>query len=234
MKPFTDRQQAGELLARRLGSYAGAENAVLLALPRGGVPVGYAIAKALGIPLDMFLVRKLGLPGNEEYAIGAIASGGARVLRTETITELKLTPATIEAIAQRERGELERREALYRGSRPALPLRERLVILVDDGVATGATIKVAAQAVRAVRPLRLIIAIPVAPVETWQELQSEADEVVCLHTPVPFYSVGQWYEEFGQTSDREVIALLEQARRDQESRTGALPSPLGKNQGGAF
>lgn len=234
MKLFKDRTQAGELLGQQLSVYARCGNAVVLALPRGGVPVGYAVAKTLDIPLDMFLVRKLGLPGNEEYAIGAIAGGDARILRAETIAELKLAPATIEAIAQRERCELERREALYRGNRPALPLRQHIVILVDDGVATGATIEVAARAVRAAQPLRLIIAIPVAPIETLQQLQSAVDEVVCLYTPEPFYSVGQWYEEFDQTSDREVIALLQQARQDQESRIGAPQSAWEKDQGGVI
>ncbi len=172
MKLFTDRKQAGELLAPRLKAYAHAHNAVVLALPRGGVPVGYAIANALDIPLDIFLVRKLGMPGNEEYAIGAIASGDIRVLHTATIEELKLAPTTVETIAQRERRELERRETLYRGDHLALLLQERIVILVDDGVATGATMEAAARAVRAVNPFLLIIAVPVRPIETRRELQS--------------------------------------------------------------
>lgn len=215
-KRYKDRSQAGEALSARLATYAGCEQALILALPRGGVPVALAVAKALKIPLDVLLVRKLGLPGNEEYAMGAIASGGVCVLRAEAMSAFDVPPATIEEIAQRELREIERRETLYRGARPAPRLRERVVILVDDGLATGSTMEVAVQVVRAANPLRLIVAVPVGSREACEKLQSQADEFICLHTPERFFSVGQWYDNFDQVSDSEVVAFLAEAERERE------------------
>jgi predicted phosphoribosyltransferase len=213
MRLFADRRQAGALLAQRLHGQAG--NAVVLALPRGGVPVAFELARALSLALDVLLVRKLGLPGNTEYAIGAIGSGGACILHHEVIDALKLPQVVVAAITAREQQELERRAALYRNGCPALPLHDREVILIDDGMATGASMQAAAMVARAERVCRLTIAVPVAPAETCELLRSQADELICLHMPEPFYSVGQWYEDFAQTSDQEVIALLELARRRQ-------------------
>lgn len=211
LKAFKDRTQAGELLAERLAAYAGRSDVILLALPRGGVPVAFAISRKLNIPLDVLIVRKLGVPGHAEYAMGAVASGGIRVLQQNVLDALDIPSAAVEAITQRELHEIERREALYRDDRPTSSLRERIVILVDDGLATGATMLAAVQAVRQEEPARVIIAVPVAAPDTCEKLAAEADEVICLNTPSPFYAVGIWYEDFSQTSDDEVRNLLRQA-----------------------
>ncbi|WIG58458.1 MAG: hypothetical protein OJF49_001204 [Ktedonobacterales bacterium] len=214
---FRDRFEAGEALATRLTGYAGRADALVLALPRGGVPVGYAVARALRLPLDVFLVRKLGVPGHEELAMGALASGGVRVLNDEVLEALHISLEVLEAVARREDAELARRERAYRGERPFPQMRDRVCILVDDGLATGSTMRAAVAALALEQPARIVVAAPVAPPETCALLRAEADEVVCLVTPQPFYGVGWWYTDFGQTSDAEVRDLL--AR----SATATLP-----------
>lgn len=191
--------------------YAGRPEVIVLALPRGGVPVAYEVATALGAPLDVFLVRKLGVPGHEELAMGAVASGGVRVLNTEVVEALGISEQAIEGVAQQELRELERRERVYRGGRPPPELRDRVVILVDDGLATGSSMRAAVAAVRQQHPRRIVVAVPTAAAETCEDFRREVDEVVCLSTPEPFYAVGLWYRDFSQTSDDEVRALLERA-----------------------
>ncbi|HJR59676.1 MAG TPA: phosphoribosyltransferase [Vicinamibacterales bacterium] len=207
---FQDRRAAGVELAARLDAYRG-DDVVVLALPRGGVPVAYEVAKALQAPLDIFLVRKLGVPGHRELAMGAIASGGVRVLNDDVVEWYGITPALIDAVTAEEQVELQRREQAYRGERPALRLDGRTVILVDDGLATGSTMKAAVQAVRAYSPRRILVAVPVGAPETCRALSGMADEVICARTPVPFSAVGLWYRDFGQTSDEEVSELLRQS-----------------------
>jgi len=180
----------------------------VLALPRGGVPVGYEVAKALGAPLDAFLVRKLGVPGHEELAMGAVASGGMRVLNQDVIDPLHLPPTTVEQVTNREQHELGRREREYRDARPLPTIRGRTVILVDDGLATGSTMRAAAAALRLLEPAKLVVAVPTGAPETCAEIHSEVDEVVCAIMPDPFYAVGVWYEDFSETSEQEVRALL--------------------------
>ena len=214
---FCDRREAGRFLARELAAYANRPDVIVLALPRGGVPVGYEIAQALHAPLDVFLVRKLGVPGHEEYAMGAIASGGVSVLNEEVVQRLGISPYQIETVAAREQRELERRERAYRGERPPPEVSGRTVILVDDGLATGASMQAAVLALRRLQPARIVVAVPVAAPETCEQLREIADEVVCATTPEPFYAVGLWYEDFSQTSDEEVRALLAQA---EEARKG--------------
>lgn len=211
---FQDRAMAGRILAERLSHHAHRPQTRVLALPRGGVPVGYEVARALGAPLDVFTVRKLGTPGHEELAMGAIATGGVRVLNPEVIRELGIHPRQLDAIARREAVELERREAHYRQGRPALDVRGRSVIVVDDGLATGSTMRAAVAALRKQGPARIIVAVPVAPRESCEDLEALADETVCARTPEPFYAVGLWYRDFEQTSDDEVRALLERAARE--------------------
>lgn len=211
---FKDRKQAGELLAHRLRDYAGDKNAIVLALPRGGVPVGYMVAQSLKLPLDIFLVRKIGMPGHEEFAIGAIASGGTRFLQDDVIRMYDISPRVIDTVVEGELLELERREKLYRADRQPLNLQGRVVILVDDGLATGSTMKAAAIAVRKAGPAKLIIAVPVGAADSLDKLRSDADEIICLRTPTPFYAVGAWYENFNQTSDQDVIQLLNDASRE--------------------
>jgi putative phosphoribosyl transferase len=208
---FQDRQAGGHALAGRLQHYAGRPDVIVLALPRGGVPVGFAVAEALGVPLDVFVVRKLGVPGHEELAMGAIASGGVRVLNHDVVDALGIGEATIDHVAAREERELERRAHAYRDGRPAAEVTGRTVILVDDGLATGSTMRAAAAALRARRPARIVIAVPAAPPETCAELTAVADEVICAMTPEPFHAVGLWYHNFHQTSDREVCELLARA-----------------------
>lgn len=212
---FTDRNAAGRALAALLDEYRNDPDVIVLALPRGGVPVAYEVATALAAPLDVFIVRKLGFPGHEEYAMGAIASGGARVLNDAA---LRVAPETVDAVAQREQRELERRERLYRGDRPPPQLAGRIVILVDDGLATGATMRAAAKAVRDHHPARVVVAVPVAAADTCDALRVEVDEVVCVHTPEPFQAVGRWYGDFRQTGDDEVRELLQRARDDLTAR----------------
>jgi putative phosphoribosyl transferase len=208
---FRDRFEAGRILGQLLADKVKNRNPIVLALPRGGVPVGIEVARTLNAELDVFLVRKLGVPGHEELAMGAIASGGVRVLNHGLIRELGLSSLIIDRITEREQAEIERRERLYREGRPALPVAHRTVILVDDGLATGATMLAAARALRAKEPERIIVAVPVASPETCEEFREEVDEVVCAATPDPFYAVGVWYEDFSQTSDAEVRELLERA-----------------------
>ncbi len=205
---FRDRRDAGQALAASLTAYAYRPDIIVLALPRGGVPVGYEVASALRVPFDVFLVRKLGVPGNEELAMGAIASGGVRVINRDVVEGSAISPATIDAVAAAEARELERREREYRDDRPAPIITDQVVILVDDGLATGATMRAGLIALRLKQPLRLVAAVPVAPTLTCQELRSIADEVVCIATPEPFYGVGIWYDDFTPTSDAEVRELL--------------------------
>ena len=206
---FRDRAEAGRELAGRLAHHAGRPGVIVLGLPRGGVPVAYEVARALGAPLDVFVVRKLGVPGREELAMGAIATGGVRVLNPEVIDALGIPGSAIEAAAEREQEELDRRERLYRGDRPPPDRRGRTVILVDDGLATGSTMRAAVAAVRRQDPARVVVAVPVAAPDTCAEFRHVADEIVCAHTPEPFCAVGYWYEDFSQTTDDEVRRFLE-------------------------
>jgi predicted phosphoribosyltransferase len=208
---FRDRSDAGRRLAAKLGEYAGRNDVVVLALPRGGVPVGAEVARALGAPLDVFLVRKLGVPGHEELAMGAIASGGVRVLNQDVLDQLRIAPKWVDVVAAQELEELTRREAAYRDGRPAPDVRGKTVILVDDGLATGASMKAAVAALRERGPARIVAAVPVGARETCQELAELADEVVCAETPDPFFAVGSWYVDFDQTTDAEVRELLVEA-----------------------
>ena len=205
---FRNRTDAGRRLAGELGPYAGRDDVIVLALPRGGVPVGAEVARALGAPLDVFLVRKLGVPGREELAMGAIASGGVRVLNQDVLDQLRISPRWVDAVAAEELEELARREAAYRDGRPAPDVRGKTVVLVDDGLATGASMKAAVAALRGLGPARIVAAVPVGARETCQELGEMADEVVCAETPDPFYAVGSWYADFEQTTDEEVRELL--------------------------
>ena len=209
---FRDRYDAGRRLAGELMAYANRSDVLVLALPRGGVPVAYEVARALRAPLDVFLVRKRGLPGHEELAMGAIASGGVRVLNEELVHVLDIAPEVIDEVAEEERWELERRERAYRDDRQPLDVRGRIVILIDDGLATGSTMRAAVAALRKQGPARILVAVPVAAPSTCQEFQQEVDEVVCVRTPEPFRAVGIWYDDFSQTSDEEVHALLEEAQ----------------------
>jgi len=211
MERFMDRRDAGRVLAQKLSAYAGQTDVLVLALPRGGVPVGYEVALALHAPLDIFLVRKLGLPGREELAIGAIASGGIRVLNNDIIRVLNVPEEVINIVARNELQELQRRERNYRGECAAPEVGDRKVILVDDGLATGASMRAAVVGVRAQHPARIIIAVPVAAPETCDAFQFEVDEMVCGMTPEPFYGLSRWYEDFSQTTDEEVRMFLEEA-----------------------
>ena len=204
MTVFRDRRHAGRVLAEELRHYAGRSDVLVLALPRGGVPVGYEIARALGAPLDVFLVRKLGVPGHEEFAMGAIAPGGVVVLSEELVLELGISQRAVSEVIAREQQELARRERLYRGNSPLPALRDRTVILVDDGLATGSTMRAAAAALRRLHAGRIVVAVPVAAPQACAEFRGEVDEVVCARTPEPFHAVGEWYEDFSQTSDEEV------------------------------
>jgi putative phosphoribosyl transferase len=208
---FRDRHEAGRLLAERLAAYTDRSDVVILALPRGGVPVAFEIAAVLHVPLDVMVVRKLGVPGHEELAMGAIASGGVQVVNQEVVRHLGLSQAVLESVAATEYQELTRRERAYRGSHGAAIVEGRTVILVDDGLATGSTMRAAVAALRRRGPTRIVIAVPTAAPETCEELKTEVDEIVCATTPTPFYGVGQWYDDFSQTTDEEVRDLLEQA-----------------------
>ena len=205
---FRDRSEAGRLLATKLAEYGSRSGVMVLALPRGGVPVGFEVARTLGAPLDIFLVRKLGIPGHEELAMGAVASGDVRVLNEELVRALRIPNYVIDAVATWELQELERREKVYRGDRSQPHVAGRIVILVDDGLATGSTMLAAIQALNEQGPARIVVAVPIAPAAICEEMRSQADEVMCAITPEPFYSVGLWYENFSQTTDEEVRELL--------------------------
>jgi putative phosphoribosyl transferase len=223
---FRDRLQAGRFLADKLEAYAGDPAVVVLALPRGGVPVGSEVAKRLGAPLDIFLVRKLGAPGQEELAMGAIASGGVTFLNEDVIAGLRISQGVLERTIAREEAELHRRENAYRPSGRAIPLHGHLVILVDDGLATGATMRAAVAAVREKQPARTLVAVPVASRETYEQFQTLTDEIVCVQTPKDFRGVGQWYEDFTQTTDQEVRDLL--------ARTAQFRQPVPAEAGASY
>jgi len=210
---FRDRREAGRVLAQELAAYARRPDVVVLALPRGGVPVAYEVARALGAPLDVFLVRKLGVPGHEELAMGAVATGGVRVLNDQVVRALGIPPDVIDMVAAWQQQELARRERLYRGDRPPPDVKGRTVVLVDDGLATGATMRAALAALRQQQPARRVVAVPTAAAQTCDALRTEADDVVCATTPEPFDAVGFWYEDFSQTTDDEVRELLDRAAR---------------------
>ena len=205
---FANRTQAGRLLAKKLAKYANRENVIVLGIPRGGVPVAFQVAQALHVPLDVFICRKLGVPGQEELALGAVATGGVRVLNDEIVGLLGMPQERIDRIAAVQQRELERREQLYRGDRPPLQVRGQTVILVDDGVATGSNMLAAITALRRLEPARIVVAVPVAPPSTFARLREEADEVICVDTPEEFYAIGQFYEDFSQTTDEKVCELL--------------------------
>jgi len=210
---FLNRREGGRVLASYLTQYRGRDDVIVLALPRGGVPVGFEAAQRLGAPLDVFLVRKLGVPGHEELAMGAIASGGVRVLNEQVVRTLRISPRDIDEVAQLEQAELERREREYRGNRALPDLRGKVGILVDDGLATGATMRAAAEALRRLGPAKVVVAVPAAAPETCEEFRQEVDEIICAQTPDPFYAVGVWYVDFSPTSDQEVRDLLARAQR---------------------
>jgi putative phosphoribosyl transferase len=209
---FKDRYEAGKKLADALSNYFGRPDVVVLALPRGGVPVGFKLATALHAPLDVLLVRKLGVPGHEELAMGAIASNDVMVLNEGVINAYGISESQLEKVAERERKEIVRRALLYRGDSLQLDLRNKTVILVDDGFATGASMRAAATAVRQLQPSYILVAVPTAPPETCESLETTVDEVLCLITPIPFAAVGYWYEDFSQTTDEEVRELLDRAK----------------------
>lgn len=212
MKRFRDRVEAGRILAERLEEYAGRADVIVLALPRGGVPVGFEVAWQLGVPLDVFLVRKLGVPGREELAFGAIASGGATVLNEEVVASLGIDGETIAAVARREQAELERREEAYRGTRAPPDVAGKVVLLVDDGLATGASMRAAVKALRHLGPERIVVAVPTAARQTCEDFRPDVDDIVCAMTPEPFLAVGMWYQDFSETTDDDVRALLGRAR----------------------
>jgi putative phosphoribosyl transferase len=211
---YRNRSDAGKHLAAQLANYANRDDVLVLALPRGGVPVAFEVAKALHAQLDIFLVRKLGVPGHEELAMGAISTGGVRVLNQDVVDYLGIPANVIDAIAADELHELERRERTYRGNRPEPDVREKTVILVDDGLATGSTMRAAAAALRQQKPERIVVAVPVSAPQTCNEYRMGVDEIICANTPEPFFGVGQWYQDFSQTTDEEVRDLLEQARHN--------------------
>jgi predicted phosphoribosyltransferase len=215
---FRDRREAGRTLADRLSSFAGRDDVVVLALPRGGVPVGFEVARALGAELDVFVVRKLGLPGHPELAMGAIASGDVRVLNEDVLESYPIPTTAIDVVTRTERVELERRERAYRDGRPLAAIDGRMVILVDDGLATGSTMRAAVLAVRRLHPARVVVAVPVGAWQTCEALREVADDVVCPFTPEPFIAVGLWYADFSQTTDDEVRQLL--------ARTDGATTPL--------
>jgi putative phosphoribosyl transferase len=212
--PFRNRTEAGRVLAQELMAYANRDDVIVLALPRGGVPVAFEVAHALHAPLDVFVVRKLGVPGHEELAMGAIASGGVLVIEPSVVEDLSIPMEVVLDVAAREEQERLRREREYRGDRPAPDVRGRTVILVDDGLATGSTMRAAVAALRKLQPAKIVVAVPVAVRLTCEELAEEVDEVVCARTPEPFYGVGEWYADFSQTTDEEVSELLARAERE--------------------
>jgi putative phosphoribosyl transferase len=222
---FKDRSHAGKLLAQRLSAYAHRPDVLVLALPRGGVPVGFAVAQALGVELDVMLVRKLGMPGHEEYAMGAVGAGGVRVIQSGLVESGLVTVEAIEQATERELAEIERRDRLYRAGRPPPELAGRCVIIVDDGIATGATLRAAVEVVRQRQVARLVVASPVGAPDSVAALVPEVDEMVCLATPFGFHAVSPWYRHFDQTSDEEVQDLLAVAWREQAGAAASRPPP---------
>lgn len=224
-KFFRNRSEAGRFLAQKLEKYTNNPNVVVLALPRGGVPVAYEVAKALKAPLDIFVVRKLGVPGYDELAMGAIATGGTRILNSRVLDNLDISDEAIETVVAREQRELERRERLYRGTRPALSVRGRTVIIVDDGMATGSTVRAAVRALSQQNPEKIIVAVPVGARETCESFAREVDKMcVCAITPEPFDGVGLWYRDFNQTSDEEVRQLLARVAESQSQQVANVSS----------
>jgi putative phosphoribosyl transferase len=217
VRPFANRREAGAELASKLRHYAGRSDVVVLALPRGGVPVAFEVAEALDAPLDIFLVRKLGLPGHPELAMGALASGGVRVMNDDVVRWYDIPERAIDAVARAEQAELERREQEYRQGRSLIDLRGKTVILIDDGLATGSTMKAAVQAVRRHTPARVVVAVPVGSLASCEELADISDETVCSRIPETFSAVGQWYYDFSQTTDEEVRQLLEEINHERAS-----------------
>jgi predicted phosphoribosyltransferase len=217
MSIYLDRRQAGRVLAGALHGYQGRADVLVLALPRGGVPVAYEVASAIGAPLDVFVVRKLGVPRHEELAMGAVASGGVRVLNDEVVDELNVPDEVLDSVVTREIRELERREKVYRGDRPPLDVAGKTVVLIDDGLATGSTMRAAIAGLRQLHPHRIVVAVPIAAASTCRTVSAEVDEMVCAVTPDPFIAVGLWYDDFSATSDDEVRALLAHA----QERAGA-------------
>jgi putative phosphoribosyl transferase len=213
---FQDRKDAGQILATQLTRYANRDDVQVLALPRGGVPVAYEVAKQLNAPLDIFLVRKLGVPGHEELAMGAIASGGVTFINQDIVDYLRIPKVMIDAVAQNEQLELERREQAYRGDRPPPNVTDRIAILIDDGLATGSTMRAAAESLRLQSPKRIVVAVPVSSPETCDAFRSEVDEIICAATPEHFHGVGLWYDNFSQTSDQEVRELMRRATQHQQ------------------
>lgn len=211
--PFRDRQHAAEMLAQSLSQYRGHSDAIVLGLPRGGVPIAFHVARVLDLPMDILLVRKLGVPGQPELAMGAIASGGTRVLNQDVVRGIRISDEGVERVAQREQGVLDERERLFRGDRGTIDVRDRTVILVDDGLATGSTMRAAATALCQQGPARVVVGVPVASPETCDEFQDLVDEIVCAATPQPFYAVGAWYQDFSETTDEEVRHLLDEHTR---------------------
>lgn len=211
---FKDRQEAGRAVAARLGKYANREDVIVLGVPRGGMSVAFEVARALHVPLDIFVLRKLGVPGHEELAFGAIGSGGVQILNADVVSHLGISELEIAEVAKEQTKELQQREQRYRGNRPALQVQGKTVILVDDGIATGASIRAAIHAIRKMRPARLVVAAPVAPRATCNVIRREVDELVCADIPEPFYGVGEFYQDFSQVSDDEVVALLDRAMRE--------------------
>lgn len=211
MKLYRNRIEAGELLASALLNYKNNPDVIVLALPRGGVPVAFQVAERLNVPLDIFLVRKLGVPGYEELAMGAIASGDVEVYNEDILREMHISSAAIAAVKAQELKTLMEREKLYRGNRPKLPLKNKIIILIDDGIATGATIRAAIKALKKLNCQKIIVATPVAPPDTCQQLRREVDDVISLEMPMPFFAIGNWYQDFSQTSDQEVQTLMQKA-----------------------
>jgi putative phosphoribosyl transferase len=223
---FRDRTDAGRQLAARLTHYRGRPDVLVLALPRGGVPVAYEVARQLGAPLDVFLVRKLGVPGYKELAMGAIASGGVRVINEDVVRYMDIPGEVIDEVLADELQELERRERAYQDDRPLREVKGRVVIVIDDGLATGSSMRAAAEALRKQQPARIVVAVPVSAAQTCNEFRGEVDEIVCAITPEPFEGVGLWYEDFTQTTDEEVRELLERAMQPQDAASNALRSNI--------
>jgi predicted phosphoribosyltransferase len=228
MSLFTDRRHAGRVLASALGKYSGRTDTIVLGLPRGGIPVAYEVARGLSAPLDVYVVRKLGVPGHEELAMGALASGGLCVLDDDVVRALGITKGNILEVARAENRELARRDHTYRGNRAPVDVSRKTVILIDDGLATGSTLRVAIRALRQRNPERIVAAVPVAAPDACSEMSDEADDMVCAMTPEPFYAVGLWYQDFSQTSDEEVRDLLEAARHEQEHQGQGLARAEGQ------